>query len=134
VKISCRLVPNQTPEKGVARLHAHLERHCPPGVVLTFADEGHGAPPYRVSADNRFVRAAADTLAEAFGMPPDLVGMGGSVPIVTTFKEILGADTVFFSFSVGDEDIHAPNEFYRPDRFRLGPAAWVRLWERIGRA
>jgi acetylornithine deacetylase/succinyl-diaminopimelate desuccinylase-like protein len=131
VKISCRLVPRQTPEAVVARLRAHLERHSPPGVTLTFRDDGHGAPPYRVSADNRFVRAAADTLGDVFGTAPDLVGMGGSVPIVTTFREILGADTVFFSFSVGDEDIHAPNEFYRPERFRLGPRAWVGLWRRI---
>jgi acetylornithine deacetylase/succinyl-diaminopimelate desuccinylase-like protein len=84
-----------------------------------------------VSPDNRFIRAAADTLAEVFGVAPDLVGMGGSVPIVTTFRAVLGADTVFFSFSVGDEDIHAPNEFYRPERFRIGPRAWARLWEKI---
>ena len=36
-------------------------------------------------------------------------------------------------FSTADEDIHAPNEFYRPERFRLGPRAWARLLERIGR-
>jgi acetylornithine deacetylase/succinyl-diaminopimelate desuccinylase-like protein len=132
VKITCRLVPRQRPDAVVARLRKHLEQQCPAGVRLTFEDDGHGAEPYRVSPDNRFIRAAADTLTEVFGMPPDLVGMGGSVPIVTTFREILGVDTVFFSFSVGDEDIHAPNEFYRPDRFRLGPQAWVRLWERIG--
>lgn len=132
VKMSCRLVPRQTPRAVVARVRAHLERQCPPGVTLAFHDDEHGAPPYRVSADSPFVRAAADTLDEVFGQRPDLVGMGGSVPIVTTFREALGADTVFFSFSVGDEDIHAPNEFYRPERFRIGPRAWVRLWQRLG--
>jgi acetylornithine deacetylase/succinyl-diaminopimelate desuccinylase-like protein len=132
VKVTCRLVPRQRPAAVVARLRAHLERHCPPGVSLRFEDDGHGAEPYRIPADSRFIRAAADTLAEVFGTPPDLVGMGGSVPIVTTFRNALGADTVFFSFSVGDEDIHAPNEFYRPERFRLGPLAWARLLQRIG--
>ena len=132
MKITCRLVARQRPGAVIAQLRRHLEQHCPPGVRLTFEDDGHGAEPYRVSPDNRFIRAAADTLAEVFGMPPDLVGMGGSVPIVTTFRDILGVDTVFFSFSVADEDIHAPNEFYRPERFRLGPQAWVRLWQKIG--
>jgi acetylornithine deacetylase/succinyl-diaminopimelate desuccinylase-like protein len=133
VKISCRLVPRQRPDAVIARLRRHLEQRCPPGVQLTFEDDGHGADPYRVPADNRYVLAAADTLAEVFGVPPDLVGMGGTVPIVTTFREALGVDTVFFSFSVADEDIHAPNEFYRPERFRIGPQAWVRLWHRLAR-
>ncbi len=132
VKITCRLVPHQHPETVVARLRAHLEQRCPPGVRLTFDPDGHGAEPYRIASDNRYLRAAAETLAEVFGVPPDLVGMGGTVPIVTTFQETLGVDTVFFSFSVADENIHAPNEFYRPERFRLGLEAWVRLWRRLG--
>lgn len=131
VKITCRLVSHQQPDTVLAQVRRHLEHHCPAGVRLTFHDIEHGAEPYRVAANNRFIRAAAETLTEIFGTSPDLVGMGGSVPIVTTFRDILGADTVFFSFSVADEDIHAPNEFYRPERFRLGPKAWVKLWERI---
>jgi acetylornithine deacetylase/succinyl-diaminopimelate desuccinylase-like protein len=131
VKITCRLVPRQQPDTVLARVRHHLEQHCPAGVRLTFGDIEHGAEPYRIAADNPYIRAAADTLTDVFGTPPDLVGMGGSVPIVTTFRDILGADTIFFSFSVADEDIHAPNEFYRPERFRLGAKAWVKLWEKI---
>lgn len=130
-KITCRLVPNQQPEDILARLRRHLERHCPPGVSLIVEDGGGGAPAYRVSPGNRFVRAAAETLAEVFALPVDVVGMGGTVPVATTFRDTLGVDTVFFSFSTADEDIHAPNEFYRPERFRLGLEAWVRLWRRL---
>jgi acetylornithine deacetylase/succinyl-diaminopimelate desuccinylase-like protein len=131
VKITCRLVPRQRPEDIVAKVRRHLERHRPPGVSLAFEEDGHGAAAYRVSPGSPAVRAAADTLAEVFGMPADVVGMGGTVPIVSTFRETLGVDTVFFSFSVADEDIHAPNEFYRPERFRLGLQAWARLWRRL---
>ncbi len=73
----------------------------------------------------------AASLTEVFGLPPEIVGMGGTVPIVTTFRDVLGVDTVFFSFSTADENIHAPNEFYRPERFRLGLQAWARLWCRL---
>ena len=66
-------------------------------------------------------------------MPPDFVGMGGTVPITTTFREVLGADTIFFSFSTADEDIHAPNEFYRPERFRIGLEAWVHIWRNLAK-
>ncbi|HVC19742.1 MAG TPA: dipeptidase [Vicinamibacterales bacterium] len=131
VKLTCRLVPDQRPDDVVAKVRRHLERHCPPGVSLTI-EEGHeGAVAYRVSPDSPAVRAAADTLAQVFGRPADIVGMGGSVPIVSTFREVLGVDTVFFSFSTGDEDIHSPNEFYRPERFRLGLRAWPGVWRRL---
>jgi acetylornithine deacetylase/succinyl-diaminopimelate desuccinylase-like protein len=134
VKLTCRLVPNQRPRDVVAKVRRHLERHCPPGVSLTI-EEGHeGAEAYRASPDSLAVRAASETLAEVFGMPPEIVGMGGTIPTVTTFREVLGVDTVFFSFSTGDENIHAPNEFYRFERFRLGLEAWARLWRRLSSA
>ncbi|MEJ2666574.1 MAG: M20/M25/M40 family metallo-hydrolase [Deinococcales bacterium] len=130
-KITCRLVPRQRPDDIVAKLQRHLERHCPPGVTLAVTDGSHGAEAYRVPSDSPAVRAAAATLESVFGTPPDLVAMGGTVPITATFRETLGVDTVFYSFSTADEDIHAPNEFYRPERFRLGLVAWVELWRRL---
>ena len=131
VKITCRLVPRQQPERIVALVRRHLERRCPPGVSLQIEDEHSGAPAYRVSPGSPAVRAAAETLADVFGTPALVVGMGGTVPIVVTFRDVLGVDTVFFSFSTADEDIHAPNEFYRPERFRLGLQAWPRLWQKL---
>ena len=131
VKLTCRLVPNQRPDDVLAKVRRHLERHCPPGVTLTIEDGHEGATAYRVSPEKPAVRAAAETLTEVFGMPPEIVGMGGTIPIVTTFRDVLGVDTVFFSFSTADENIHAPNEFYRPERFRLGLQAWARLWRRL---
>jgi len=128
VKLTCRLVPNQRPNDIVTKVRRHLELRCLPGVNVTI-EEGHeGATAYRVSPDSPAVRATAETLTEVFGMPPEIVGMGGTVPIVTTFRDVLGVDTVFFSFSTADENIHAPNEFYRPERFRLGLQAWARVW------
>ena len=128
VKLTCRLVPNQRPNDIVAKVRRHLELRCPPGVNVTIEERHEGATAYRVSPDSPAVRAAAETLTEVFGMPPEIVGMGGTVPIVTTFRDVLGVDTVFFSFSTADENIHAPNEFYRPERFRLGLQAWARVW------
>jgi acetylornithine deacetylase/succinyl-diaminopimelate desuccinylase-like protein len=131
VKLTCRLVPNQRPDDVIAKVRRHLEWHRPLGVTLSI-EEGHeSAKAYRVSPDGAAVRAASETLTEIFGMAPELVGMGGTIPIVTTFREVLGVDTVFFSFSTGDENIHAPNEFYRVERFRLGLQAWARLWRRL---
>lgn len=130
-KITCRLVAGQDPEAVLRRVRRHLETHVPPGVTLEIIGMKAGAEAYRMPDDHFAAKAAAEVLADVFGQTPARVGMGGSVPICSTFAEVLGVDTLFFSFSTGDEDIHAPNEFYRPERFRMGLVAWAKLWERL---
>ncbi len=58
--------------------------------------------------------------------------MGGTLPIADTFKQLLNLEMVFFSFSTGDEDFHAPNEFFRLERFRKGLEAWARYFTILG--
>ncbi|HEX4758817.1 MAG TPA: M20/M25/M40 family metallo-hydrolase, partial [Terracidiphilus sp.] len=70
VKLTCRLVPNQRPIDVIGKLQHHLKQHCGPGISLAFEKTQDGAMPYRVSADSPAMRAAADTLAQIFGMPP----------------------------------------------------------------
>lgn len=130
-KITCRLVPGQDPDAVLDVLERHLHAVRPPGVTLTISRSELGAPAYVMPDDHPFLHAAEAVLEDTFGQRPVRVGMGGSVPIAATFAETLGADTLFFSFSTADENIHAPNEFYRPERFVLGLEAWARLWHRL---
>ena len=131
-KITCRLVPDQDPGE-IARLVAeHLEGHVPPGVRLAVVT-GHGAPAARTSRDHPVLQAARAALEETFGVRPLIVRMGGTLPVAELFQRLLGLETVYFSFSTGDEDFHAPNEFFRLERLHQGLAAWARLWERLGR-
>ena len=93
----------------------------------------HGAYPYRLPLQHPGLRAAQAVLKDLYGKDPLLVGVGGTVPVCATFQRLLEMDTVFFAFGVGDEDIHAPNEFFRIPRLYEGLKAWARLWERLGR-
>ena len=130
-KITCRLVAGQRPERVLRAVEAHLQRARPAGVTLEVRRSEMGSAAYRLAEDHPALAAAEAVLERTFGQPPVRVGMGGSVPIVSTFREALDASTLFFSFSTSDEDIHAPNEFYRPERFRAGLSAWARLWTRL---
>lgn len=130
-KITCRLVTGQDPRRVTDAIRAHLEANRPDGVDLDVTVEAAGAPAYAIPRDHPLLHAATAVLTGVFGRPPVQVGMGASVPIVTDFRDALGAETLFFSFSTADEDIHAPNEFYRPERFTLGLEAWARLWARL---
>lgn len=131
-KITCRLVPDQEPDEIIRLVVRHLEQQVPPGTRLTIEPGGHGARPAHISREHPVLKAAEAALEETFGVRPIIVRMGGTLPVAELFKRILGLDTVYFSFSTGDEDFHAPNEFFRVERLHQGLAAWARLWERLG--
>ncbi|MEO6059394.1 MAG: dipeptidase [Candidatus Limnocylindria bacterium] len=131
-KITCRLVPDQDPDEVVALVARHLERHVPAGARITITPGDPGARPCHIDRDNRTLKAAAAALEATCGVAPRFVRMGGTLPVAEIFQRLLGLDTVYFSFSTGDEDFHAPNEFFRVHRLHQGLEAWARLWDHLG--
>lgn len=131
-KITCRLVPDQDPETIVRLITRHLQRNCPKGVTLDIRADGHGSKAYEVPGDHPGLAIAERALEEIYGKPALRVRMGATIPIGLIFREALGAETIFFSFSTADEDYHAPNEFFRLARLDEGVKAWLRYWELLG--
>lgn len=130
-KITCRLVAGQDPDRVFAAIEAHLRRHAPAGYRLEILRQGRGSPAYALPADQPVLALTEGVLGELFGQPPLRVAMGATIPIGGVFREILGIETVFFSFSTADEDYHSPNEFFRLERFRDGLVGWARLLPRL---
>lgn len=130
-KISCRLVAGQDPDRVFAAIEAHLEQHAPAGYRLEIRRHGPGSPAFALPADHPVLALTEGVLGELFGQPPLRVAMGATIPIGGVFRQILGIETVFFSFSTADEDYHSPNEFFRLERFRDGLVGWARLLPRL---
>lgn len=128
-KLTCRLVPDQEPAAVLELVVRHLERHAPPATRLQIRPGEHGAPAAHIERDHWALAAAGKALAAVYGVPPLVVRMGGTVPVAEIFQRVLGLATVYFSFSTGDEDFHAPNEFFRLSRLREGLAAWAHLFD-----
>ncbi|HEV8468350.1 MAG TPA: M20/M25/M40 family metallo-hydrolase, partial [Candidatus Limnocylindria bacterium] len=128
-KISCRLVPDQHPDRIRALVVRHLETHVPAGVTLSISGERHEALPYRIPAEHPGLETARQVLEKVYGKAPVTVRMGSTLPVSALFRRLLGIDTVFFSFSTTDEDFHSPNEFFRVHRLHDGLEAWTRFWE-----
>ncbi|MCB6176594.1 dipeptidase [Rhodobacter sp. Har01] len=131
-KITCRLVAAQTPERVFDAIRAHVLAHLPPGVTAEVVQNPGRADPFLLPAGHNATAAAAEVLAQVYGRAPYRTRLGGSIPVMTTLLEHLGVHAVMFGFSHDDENLHAPDEFFRLDAFRLGQTAYGRLLERLG--
>ncbi len=118
-KLSFRLVPDQSPEDIMAKISRHLLAHCPPGVTVEVR-HGHDGKPYATDPHCLFGLAAQAALRSVFGAEPVLIREGGSIPIVQTFREILGADTLLLGLALSDAQVHAPNENFPLENFQSG--------------
>ena len=116
-KLSCRLVPGQTPARALAAVSAHLEREAAriPGLHVDVSELSFKADPYYADADSPANAAAARVLEGEYGAEPVLYRIGASIPAVGYFAKHLGARTTLLAFSHQDERAHSPNEFFRLD-------------------
>lgn len=126
-KISCRLVANQTPETIIHLITEHVKRHTPPGVTVTVTPELSQAAPYLMPADHDGNQAASKVLQQLYGRSPYYVRTGGSIPVCPLFLKELGVYTVNFAFGLDDENMHAPDEFYRLDSFEKAQKGYCML-------
>jgi acetylornithine deacetylase/succinyl-diaminopimelate desuccinylase-like protein len=131
-KISCRLVADQAPDAIASLVTAHLKAHVPKGARITVRRFPGGSLPYDMPDGLPVVAVAQAVLEEVMGIPAVQVRMGGTLPAAEIFQTTLGVYTLFFSFSTADEQYHAPNEFFRLERFDFGVLAWASLWQQLG--
>ncbi|MEM8663554.1 MAG: dipeptidase [Pseudomonadota bacterium] len=126
-KVSFRLVGDQDPSKLAASFKAFVSEQIPEDCSVTFHDHGAG-PAFRVAEDWSMLKKGATALEAEWGKAPAMVGMGGSIPIVRTFKEDLGMDTLMIGFALEDDNVHSPNEKYNLTSFHKGIRSWVRVF------
>ena len=131
-KITLRIVPDQRPERVYELVRKHIEGACPDTVTLSIVP-GHMGEAYITSYDSVYSRAAIDALRKAYGVEPVLMREGGSVPIVTEFKKILGVDSLLIGMALPDDNPHSPNEKFDIDSFYKGIEMSMLLLEEIGK-
>lgn len=129
--INLRLVPDQDPAVVAGALERTVAALCPPWAVAR-VEILNGTPPVLIPATAGALQAAAAALAEAFGRPPYLVRVGGSIPIVALFQQILQAPCVLMGLGLPDDNLHAPNEKMKLDNIYRGISASVGFMRRLG--
>jgi acetylornithine deacetylase/succinyl-diaminopimelate desuccinylase-like protein len=118
-KISTRLVPNQDHEKIADLFKNHFESIAPKSVKVEVTPL-HGGQGYVCPIDIPAYQAAEKAYADVYGKRPVPVRSGGSIPIISTFEEILGIKSVLMGFGLESDAIHSPNENYPLEQFFNG--------------
>lgn len=131
-KVSFRLVANQDPDKIAQAFKAHMEKHCPPGIQMEIVSH-HGGKPVSVPLGSPGLNAAAQALQKSFGTEPYYIREGGSIPIVSSFKQHLGADSLLLGFGLPDDNTHSPNEKFNLNDFYRGTRAMAFLFDEISK-
>jgi acetylornithine deacetylase/succinyl-diaminopimelate desuccinylase-like protein len=125
VKISCRLVANQDPDKIRQQLYQTIRDRMPDDVTYEIIDDHSGVPYVVVPPDRTNTptdqspvladafRAAEVAVKDVFGQPPLYLREGGSVPIIADIKKVLGLDSVMLGLFLPEDNLHAPNESFK---------------------
>jgi acetylornithine deacetylase/succinyl-diaminopimelate desuccinylase-like protein len=118
-KISTRLVPNQDHKKISNLFIEHFKKIAPKSVKVKITPL-HGGQGYVCPIDIPAYKAAEKAYFEVYGIQPVPVRTGGSIPIISTFEEILGTKSVLMGFGLESDAIHSPNENFPIDQFIKG--------------
>ena len=131
-KISMRLVPNMTPAKAFAQYKAYVEKLAPEGVEVSVRLI-HQGDPCLIPADNPYIQAATKALHDVWGKETVFIRSGGSIPIVGDLDRHLGLPSVMMGFGLPDDNLHAPNEKFNLENFRLGIQSVIGFLEEAGK-
>ena len=125
-KVSFRLVGTQDPEAISEAFRKYIRDNLPPDCEVTFRAKD-GAAATNLPVDAPEFSLARKALSDEWPNEAMFIGMGGSIPIVGHFQEILGMDSVLIGFGQEGDQIHSPNEKYDVRSFEKGTRSWIRV-------
>ena len=118
-KISTRLVPNQDHKKISELFIKHFTDIAPKSVKVKITPL-HGGQGYVCPIDIPAYQAAEKAYTGIYGRRPVPVRTGGSIPVISTFEEILGIKSILMGFGLESDAIHSPNENFPLRQFFTG--------------
>ncbi len=128
-KVSCRLVPDQSPQK-IFKLVRDFVRSKNADVKVGL----HGAlEPYVGEFSGPFADAASEAMKFAFGRKPAFTREGGSIGAVVTMKKYLKAPITFLGLSLPEHGYHAKNENFDWGQAAGGIKMFARYFDTLSR-
>jgi acetylornithine deacetylase/succinyl-diaminopimelate desuccinylase-like protein len=131
--IALRTAPEDDAESARDALVRHLEGHVPWGARVRVT-AGRPVAPYAARTDGPAYGAAREAFAEAWGITPVEIGVGGSIGFLAPFARAFPeAEVVVTGVEDPDTRAHAANESLHLDDFERACLAEALLLHRLGR-
>ncbi len=130
-KISMRLVPNQDYNKVALLFKDYFESLAPKSVKVK-VNIHHGGQAYMAPITTPAYLAASLAIEDVYGKKPIPFRSGGSIPIVSTFEQILGVKSLLIGFGLESDAIHSPNENFSLQQFFNGIDTIARFYGYFG--
>ncbi len=127
VKMSCRLVPGQDPEKIKALIKGAVKERNP-DVQVHFES---AAPAFRTSLDGPLPEALKRAVKFAFRRDAVFVRDGGTIGAMTSIEKVLKCPVLFLGLSLPEHGYHAPNENFDWQQASGGMVAFAKYFEEI---
>ena len=111
-KFSIRIVPNQQPEKIGELVVDYIEtkwkdRNSPNTMKVSMV---HGGHPWMEDPFHPHYLAGQRATKHVYGVDPDLIREGGSIPITITLQQVTGKNVILLPVGAGDDGAHSQNE------------------------
>jgi acetylornithine deacetylase/succinyl-diaminopimelate desuccinylase-like protein len=132
-KLSFRLVPDQEPVEIERLVRGFIARITPPAVRTTLTTHIRSRSAV-IDRRHPAMRAAATAYRRVFGRPPVWLRSGGSIPVVSELKRVLGIPTVLMGFASPGDGLHGPNEKFSLKNFQRGILGSVHFLQELSRA
>lgn len=129
-KISFRLVGTQDPDKVRESFRAYVRSLIPADCKVEFSGS-RGSAAIHLPWTMPVLQKAREALTAEWGRKAVTIGSGGSIPIVGSFKDVLGLDSLLVGFGLEDDRVHSPNEKYDLKSFHKGIRSWVRILDAL---
>lgn len=132
-KITCRLVGDQNPDELRKAIRSHIQDRLPVDAEIIWDQDLEGSRATIIDTTRPEFEKARTALSEEWEREAVFTGVGGSIPIGTMFKDILGMEALLCGFANDDDAIHSPNEKYDVRSFHKGTRSWVRILDHLSR-
>jgi acetylornithine deacetylase/succinyl-diaminopimelate desuccinylase-like protein len=126
-KLSCRLVPDQTPARVFRLVQRFVRKHCRDAEVI----HESSLSPYLADPSGPHLEAAQHAMFEAFGKRPALTREGGSIGAVVTMDRVLHAPVVLLGLSLPEHGYHAVDENFDWGQASRGMEMFCRYFARL---
>jgi len=126
-KISCRLVPDQTPEEVENQMVRFMEQNAPK--TITWEVKRLTSSPTAIAdLNNPGVKAMHAAMESVWGTRPFYRREGGSIGAVAMLQQICGVESVLVGMGLPSDNVHSPNEHMHLPTWHKGIDAFIHFF------